>query len=456
MGSRRASRGGFPFLLHKVVREMNQERHHGGSGGAYAWLICLVIFLSYMLVYFHRLCPSVLALDMQRDFAVSGTLLGLLGSAYFYPYGLMQIPVGMLADSWGPRKTVASFLLITTAGSMLMGATGALSWAVVGRVLVGVGVSAIYVCNFKLLTEWFPPRQMVLVGGVFMAMGGVGALGAATPLALMSEHLGWRLTLVVVGGLSLVMALAVWLVVRDRPLRPETALDPEDRPAAEFRAPAARIGLWASLREVWGNKRMWPFCAWYFFCVGMAFAIGSMWSVPYLRQVYHMDQTQASFYQNAFGISLIVGAPLLSWLSNRLGRKAVMVMCSLGTAVPCAAFYFFTDSLPPWLIYVMFLLLFGFGTAQGPVAATYSRELARPEVAGTSVGMGNFFPFLGSGVFQVIFGWQLSRSASDPGQYTTEGYASVFGLSLLLSLISLALTWFMVETLPRAERMRKA
>jgi len=442
--------------MHEVVREMNQERHHGGSGGAYAWLICLVIFLSYMLVYFHRLCPSVLALDMQRDFAVSGTLLGLLGSAYFYPYGLMQIPVGMLADSWGPRKTVASFLLITTAGSVLMGATGLLTWAVVGRVLVGVGVSAIYVCNFKLLTEWFPPRQMVLVGGVFMAMGGVGALGAATPLALMSEHLGWRLTLVVVGGLSLVMALAVWLVVRDRPPRPAAAPDPEDRPAAAFRAPAARLGLWASLREVWGNKRMWPFCAWYFFCVGMAFAIGSMWSVPYLRQVYHMDQTQASFYQNAFGISLIFGAPLLSWLSNRLGRKTVMVMCSLGTAVPCAAFYFFTDSLPPWLIYVMFLLLFGFGTAQGPVAATYSRELARPEVAGTSVGMGNFFPFLGSGVFQVIFGWQLSRSASGPGQYTTEGYAAIFGLSLILSLISLALTWFMVETLPRAERMRKA
>ena len=101
-------------------------------------------------------------------------------------------------------------------------------------------------------------------------------------------------------------------------------------------------------------------------------------------------------------------------MANRLGRKAVMVMCSLGTAVPCAAFFFFTDSLPHWLIYVLFLLLFGFGTAQGPLAATYSRELTRQEVAGTSVGMGNFFPFLGSGVFQVIFGWQLSRSASSP------------------------------------------
>jgi sugar phosphate permease len=74
-GDRRATGGGFPFFLRKVVRDMNERRQHESDGRAYAWLICLVIFLSYMLVYFHRLCPSVLALEMQRDFAVSGTLL---------------------------------------------------------------------------------------------------------------------------------------------------------------------------------------------------------------------------------------------------------------------------------------------------------------------------------------------------------------------------------------------
>ncbi|MEJ2166660.1 MAG: MFS transporter, partial [Desulfobacterales bacterium] len=66
-----------------------------------------MIFLCYVLVFFHRLCPAVIALDIQASFGLSGTLLGVLGSAYFYAYAAMQLPTGLMADSWGPRKTVS-------------------------------------------------------------------------------------------------------------------------------------------------------------------------------------------------------------------------------------------------------------------------------------------------------------------------------------------------------------
>src|SRR5512139_493643 len=83
-----------------------------GVGFHYGYVVCLLIFLSYLLVYFHRVCPAVIALDLQEAFGVGGTLLGVLGSAYFYPYAIMQLPTGLLADSWGPRKLVSSFFLI--------------------------------------------------------------------------------------------------------------------------------------------------------------------------------------------------------------------------------------------------------------------------------------------------------------------------------------------------------
>ncbi|MFH1059079.1 MAG: MFS transporter [Pseudomonadota bacterium] len=421
-------------------------------GRAYAWLICLVIFLSYVLVYFHRLCPSVLALEMQQDFAVSGTLLGLLGSAYFYPYGLMQLPVGMLADSWGPRKTVSAFLLLATAGSLMMAFTPSLGLAVVGRVLVGIGVSTLFVCNFKLLAEWFPPRQMVLVGGLFMAMGGVGALVAATPLALLSNWLGWRLTLGVIGGLSLVMAAAVYLVVRDRP--PWFAEDPEL--AGHYLEEPRLAGVWQGVVEVVSAGRFWPVSIYSFCCTGLSFAIGGMWSVPYLQHVYGLTKAEASMYQNTFGLSLIVGAPLLGWWANRFGRKAVLVGCAVAVILVCAGFYFFTDSLPPWALYALFFGLFWFSAAPGPVVATYSKELFRRSIAGTSVGMVNLFPFVGAGVMQVVFGWVLSSTALTPGQYTTAGYHAMFGLSLISALIALAAAWFMPETLPASERAKKA
>ncbi len=101
---------------------------------AYRYIICLLIFLCYILVFFHRLCPAVIALDIQTSFGITGTLLGVLGSAYFYAYAFMQLPTGLMADSWGPRKTVSSFLILAGIGSMLMGVAPNLSAAIFGRV----------------------------------------------------------------------------------------------------------------------------------------------------------------------------------------------------------------------------------------------------------------------------------------------------------------------------------
>ena len=87
----------------------------------YRWMIFTVLAFGYILVYFHRLCPAVLAVDMMRDLQTGGALTGLLAAAYFYPYALMQLPAGLLSDSWGPRKTITLFFLVAFAGSVILG-----------------------------------------------------------------------------------------------------------------------------------------------------------------------------------------------------------------------------------------------------------------------------------------------------------------------------------------------
>jgi len=82
----------------------------------YRYVICALIFSGYVLVFFQRLCPAVLALDIQAAFGVGGTLLGVLASAYFYPYALMQLPTGLLVDLWGPRHTASIFFWHCRAG----------------------------------------------------------------------------------------------------------------------------------------------------------------------------------------------------------------------------------------------------------------------------------------------------------------------------------------------------
>jgi sugar phosphate permease len=407
------------------------------------YAICATIFLSYLLVYFHRVSPSVLALDMQRAFAVEGALLGALGSAYFYTYALMQLPVGILVDSWGARKTVSSFLLLAAVGAVLMGLTRSIAVAICGRLLVGVGVSAVFVSNFKLLSEWFRPRKMAMLGGLFMTVGGIGVFSASIPLAALSNRFGWRWTLISVGILTIGISVLVFVVVRNRPS--ERGLPDISNPAP----PSQTRSPFAGFRTVLAAGRFWPLALWAGLSTGVAFAIGSMWSVPFLQHVYGLSKGVASRYQAMFGVALIVGSPALALLSNRVGRKPILVGSSVLLIVVLIQFVLFTGTLPLWTLYPLFLLLFTAGNATGPTVAVVAKELFAPRIAGTAVGLANCFPFFLGGIYQVLMGTILDRSGQLAGVYLQIGYQRVFLLGLASAVLSLAAAFSVRETLPR-------
>jgi len=157
----------------------------------YRWLIFWILAFGYVMVYFHRLCPAVVAEDMRQDLSAGGGLLGLLGSAYFYPYALMQLPAGLLSDSWGPRKTISLFFSVAFIGSVVLGMAPNVYAAIVGRTIVGVGVAMLFVPTLKVLAEWFRVKEFAMMTGILMAMGGIGSYSAATPLAYISSWIGW-------------------------------------------------------------------------------------------------------------------------------------------------------------------------------------------------------------------------------------------------------------------------
>lgn len=413
-------------------------------------LICLLIFSCYILVFFHRLCPAVIALDIQSSFGISGTLLGVLGSAYFYSYALMQLPTGLMADSWGPRKTVASFFVLAGFGSILMGAAPNLGLAVIGRVLVGIGVSTVFVCNFKLLSEWFSQRRFVVMGGLFMAMGGLGALFSSAPLAWASNAFGWRLTLVAVGFATLLMAALVYIFVRDRPA--ELDLPPAWK---ERDAGSPRFSLLGGMRMVIFSGRFWPIAIWAFCAVGLSFAIGGLWGGPYLMEVYGLSKTAAGAVLSTFSVALIGGSPLLGFLANRYGRKPVLLCCSVLLVAVSVVFVIFVDSLPLPMVYLLFFCLFMTGGPVGNIVATVSKELFAVAISGTSVGTVNLFPFAGAAFFQILMGSVLT--AGDQGQsgYTVENFRSMFLICLAGGLISLIAAVSLKETITVWKRPRK-
>jgi sugar phosphate permease len=410
----------------------------------YRWLIFWILAFGYILVYFHRLCPAVVAVDMMRDLRAGGALLGLLGSAYFYPYAIMQLPAGLLSDSWGPRRTIVLFFTVAFGGSLLLGLAPSLFWAIVGRMLVGLGVSMLFVPTMKVLAEWFRVREFATMTAILMAMGGLGSLTAATPLALLSNLMGWRFSFVVVGIITLIVAILIWVFVRDRPA--DLGWPSPSEPAGPGPPP---IGLLEGMKKVLSCPRFWPLAIWFFFDCAVFFSFGGLWGGPYLMQIYGLSKSEAGQILSMLAVGMIVGSPMLSLLSDRIfrGRKPVLMLASFVVLCLTALLAFCTDKLPLASLYLICFGLGIFSSAIVVIAFTTTKELFPVQMAGTSTGLVNLFPFAGGAVFQPILGYLLERHGRVQGAFTLAGYEQAFFALFVCGIIAFLSCLFLKETL---------
>jgi sugar phosphate permease len=410
----------------------------------YRWLIFWILAFGYALVYFHRLCPAVVAVDMMRDLHTGGAMLGLLGSAYFYPYALMQLPAGLLSDSWGPRKTISLFFGIAAGGSILLGLSQSLFWAIVGRTLVGLGISMLFVPTMKVLAEWFRIREFATMTGILMAMGGLGALIAASPLALLSTWIGWRLSFVVVGMATLLLGILVWIFVRDRPndLNWPSLSEPVG-------AALTSIGLMEGMKRVLNCPRFWPIAIWFFFDCAIFFSFGGLWGGPYLMQIYGLTKLQAGQILSMLAIGIIIGSPLLSFFSNRVlkGRKPMLLISSFIVVCLTGILASQTETLSISVLYLLCLGLGIFASAIVVIGFTTTKELFPVQIAGTSIGLVNLFPFAGGALFQPFLGYVLEQNGRVDGAFTLAGYQQAFFVLFLCGVVAFLACLFLKETL---------
>jgi MFS family permease len=422
------------------------------SPGHYRYLICLVVFSGFFLSIFHRFAPAAIAVDLQNSFDASAALLGILGSAYFYPYAFMQLPSGILADSWGPRKSISFFFIIAAAGSILTGLSTNIGTAIFGRVLVGLGVSTLFVSNFKLLTEWFNAREFGIVGGIFIAVAGLGSFASTVPLAWISGLVGWRMTLIIVGFVTLAIGALIYLVVRDRPAEGGGG---RSVTLCRERPEEARAGLLWGIRQIFASKRFWPVPIWTFFSSGIFFSLAALWGGPYLVHVYGLTRTEAGAVLSMFAVGLIAGGPVQGVCANAFGRKPVIVIGSLVMLLISSIFFIFIDSLPLYLLYLLFFGIAFSAGATGSLLATICKEMFPPAIAGTAVGAGNLFAMLGGACWQVIMGTVVTLGENNVTNiYPVSGYRRIFLLCVIAGVISVGAALFVRETLPEAGRQR--
>ena len=265
-------------------------------------LVWGVLALVYVVSYFHRVAPAVLAKDLMASFAATGVEVATMAALYLYAFAAMQFVVGAAVDAWGPRRAVAAGAVMMAAGGAVFAAARVLPVAYGARLAVGAGASVVFIGMLKQVGAWWRPDEFGTWSGLTQVAGNLGGLLAAAPLALLVAALGWRATFGGVAVFSLVLAGLCLALVRDRP---EDAGFPPPVP----RGTVPRVSVAEGYRTVFRNRRTWPMFFVFFCQYGTYLSFSGLWAVPWMRDVYGMTAKESAGIVSLVGIGVILGAP---------------------------------------------------------------------------------------------------------------------------------------------------
>lgn len=415
-------------------------------GFKYRYFIFGLLGTAYILVFFHRLAPAVVAVDMMRDLHTSGALMGILASAYFYPYALMQIPAGLLADSWGPRRSITFFFAFAAAGAIILGFACNASTAIFARTIVGLGVAMVFVPTMKILTNWFEPEKYVRMTGFLMGMGGLGGYTAAAPLALLSAVIGWRGSMIIIGILTLGIALAIWFMVRDTPQ--EMGFHFVNNNTSR-NSVSKKFSIWRGIRLIVQEPCFWPWAMVFFLGAAVNLSFTGLWGGPFLMHVYGMSKTEAGGILSMMALGLMFGSPTMGWLSEKVfhSRKKLLMFNQLSAFCLFIFLAFFTGDFNKPLLYVWCFVYSFFLSGAVVVGYPSIKEYFPLEIAGTATGLINIFPFAGAALGQPLMGLFLDHFGSGGTSYSVDAYSAVFKIGLIFLFGAFVASTLVTETL---------
>ncbi|NJD34899.1 MAG: MFS transporter [Betaproteobacteria bacterium] len=369
---------------------------------ALAWSVWGLGALLYLIGFYQRVAPAVITDQLMTEFAITGAALGNLSAFYFYSYVAMQIPTGMIADRWGPRRLVTAGAGVAALGTTLFALAPDIFWAIMGRLLIGGSVAVAFVSMLKLASHWFAPKQYALASGMALLMGVVGGVVAGVPLRMVVESFGWRPVMGVSAAVTAVLCIVAWLRVRD---------DPGERGYASHyqgvHGAHAGTSLLRGLMEVLSYRNVWILTAVPIGFSGVVLTFGGLWGVPFLRQVHGLDPKAAAAITSILLISWALGGPMLGSWSERMGRRKPLYLIASAVALLGWSAIIFAP-LPLWAL-VLLLIPSGFASGNIIIGFAWAKESVPLRLVGTASGFCNMGPLVGGMVLQPAVGGMLDR-----------------------------------------------
>ena len=386
--------------------------------------VALPFLAGYFVSYVYRMVNAVLAPTLAAEFGLTAAGLGLLSSVYFLSFAVVQLPLGVALDRFGPRRVNAALLLVAAAGGVWFTMAESAAAAIAARALIGLGVSACLMAALTAFVLWYPAERISTMTGIAFSAGALGAMTVTVPLELLLRVWGWREAFLLIVAATVAVSLVLWLWV------PERRATRQGEPLAE-----QLRGLGGLLRD--------PAFLRLAVCVGAsqcaAVALQTLWVATWLRDVAGWSPAEVARGLLAVNVSMIAGYLAFGRAADawaRRGRGALPLLAA-GVALSSlslGAIILGAHSLVLWCVFV------GAGTAVVLAYSILARRYPK-EMAGRVNTAVNVIGFVGMFSGQWGIGAVLSLWPQHGAGYAPEAYPWALAMVWAVQLAGLAWLW---------------
>ena len=388
------------------------------TGVAVFFYVFLPFALGHYLSTLLRNVNAVLAPDLMGALALTPGELGLLTSAFFFAFALVQLPVGIALDRWGPRRVQLSMMMVGALGALLFARGTGFGQLLVARAVMGLGLGGCFMAAVKAVSTWITPAKLPSVHGYLIAVGGLGAASATMPVRLVLDYTDWRGLFAILAGLTACSGLLIALVY------------PRDKGPQPKRGP-----LGQALREVFRAPVFRNTASLVLIPHAVFFGIQGLWIGRWLSDVARFPDDAVAYLLYMGMASVIFGAIAVGMITEWAGRRGIapLDVAAAGIAVFLVVQAAFVLNYKPsfQLLSVLFTLV---GTITGIEYAIIAQSMPR-ELTGRAATCLNLLIFIGAFVVQAGFGllvglWPLD----DAGQTPAMAYRMAFAVLVLVQL----------------------
>ncbi|MEM5422255.1 MFS transporter [Paraburkholderia ferrariae] len=295
---------------------LESAQRHGRS--KMRWWVAGLMWAAIAINYIDRTVLSAAAPKIQSEFHLDAMQMGIVMSAFFWSYALLQLPAGLLADRLGQKKVLGFAVLWWSLATAMTGLASGFRSLVALRVALGVGEAGAYPSNAGIATRWFPRKERATVAGIFDSGSKLGGAIALPLIAWMLAAFDWKMTFVLTGLLGVVW-FVVWLVsftdspANHRRVNAAELAHIESDKGAQSAQPPAR----PPWRKLLAHRNVWAMCIG-FFMINYNSYFFITWLPTYLMKERGMSVLQMGWMASLPLLVSIVVEIFAGWASDRV------------------------------------------------------------------------------------------------------------------------------------------